>query len=273
MKGTVYKRPTKGKRPTWEYSFDLGPNDPATGKRPRKTKGGFKTKSEAEAALANAITEHRGQPAKKEERLMPTFGEFFARWHREVARRNCERKTWERYEELGQYAIKLYGGTPLDQLSTEQLTVDQGRMLDHGGCVTTKHPKGRPLAPKTVRHVSFLVQAVLEQSVDWNYLTKNVMRRVRKPKLPKRKPKVVDREGLDSLVTKAMDLSVYPIIVLGASTGMRRGELLGLEWSDLDGNSGPSRFRNRPNKPNKACELNHPRAESHVTFRFRSPMT
>jgi integrase len=237
VKGTVNKRPTRGGRPKWEYCFDLG-KDPATGRRRRVTKSGFKTQRDAENAMADAIREYRDQPAAKEETPMPAFAEFFARWHSEVARRNCERKTWERYEQLGQYAIRLYGNTPLDQLSTEQLTVDQGRMLDHGGQVTKKYAEGKPLAPKTVRHVSFLVQACLEQAVDWDYITKNPMRKVKKPKVPKRKPKVVDRDGLDSLVTKAMDLSVYPIIVLGVATGMRRGEMLALEWSDVDWEAG-----------------------------------
>ena len=47
--------------------------------------------------------------------------------------RDCGRKTSERYDELGQYAIRRFGDVPLDGLTTEQLQTDVGRLLDHGG--------------------------------------------------------------------------------------------------------------------------------------------
>jgi integrase len=140
----------------------------------------------------------------------------------------------ERSHELAQYAIRLFGSTPVDQLTSEQLTADVNRLLDCGGRVTKQHPHGRPLAPKTVRHIAFLVQACLQQAVDWDIIAKNPMKKVRKPRVPRRRPQVVDRIGFDVLLRKSAGLAVYPVIVLAMATGMRRGELLSLEWSDLD---------------------------------------
>jgi hypothetical protein len=51
------------------------------------------------------------------------------------------------------------GIQPLDVLRSEQLTADVNRLLDQGGRTTKQRPDGRPLAPKTVRHIAFLVQA------------------------------------------------------------------------------------------------------------------
>jgi integrase len=79
------------------------------------------------------------------------------------------------------------------------------------------------------------VQACLEQAVDWDYIAKNPMRKVKKPRVARRRPKVVDRAGFGALLRKAAGI---PVIALANATGMRRGELLALEWTDLDWDKG-----------------------------------
>jgi integrase len=233
MKGTTIKYTPKRGKPTFGYTFFAGRDE--NGKRIQKLKRGFATKGEAEEALRQAIADHQKSPAI--ERDMPTFAAFFARYHGECISRECAPKTVERTEELARYATALFGDTLLDALSTEQLTADMNRLLDHGGRVTKEHPRGRPLAPKTVRHIAFLVQACLAKAVDWDILTKNAMLKVRKPKVPRRRPKVVDKGGFKALLRKTAGLSVFPVIVLANATGMRRGEMLALEWTDLDWDS------------------------------------
>jgi integrase len=174
----------------------------------------------------------------QEEKIIPTFAEFFERYHSECVARECSPKTVERTHELAQYASKLFGDAPLDALTAEQLTLAVNGLLDHGGRATKQYPKGRPLAPKTVRHIAFLVQATLEKAVAWDILLKNPMKAVKKPKVPRRRPKVVDRAGFDRLLQETAGLSVFPVIVLGNATGMRRGELAAVEWPDLDWDSG-----------------------------------
>jgi integrase len=234
MRGTIISHTTKKGKKSWGYSYFAGRDE--TGKRIQKVKRGFGKKGESENALRQAIEDHQRTPAP--ERVMPTLAEFFERWYNEVVVRDCECKTSERYHELAQYAIRLFGDAPLDRLATEQLRADMNRLLDHGGRITKQHPQGRPLAPKTVRHIAFLVQGCLEQAVDWEYITKNPMRKVKKPKVPKRRPKIVDRGGFGALLRKSVGLSVYPVIVLDNATGMRRGELCAVEWTDLDWESG-----------------------------------
>jgi integrase len=234
VRGTIIKYKPKRGKPTFGYSFFVGRGE--NGKRIQKLKRGFVTKAEADEACQRAIAEHQKAPAP--ERTMPTFAEFFERWHREVVMRAHSPKTAERSHELGQYAVRLFGDTPLDQLTSEQLTAAVNRLLDHGGRVTKQYPHGKPLAPKTVRHIAFLVQACLQQAMDWDIIPKNPMKKVRKPKVPRRRPHVVDRAGFDALLGRAAGLGVYPVIVVAMATGMRRGELLALEWSDVDWDSG-----------------------------------
>jgi integrase len=224
----IEHQPKRGKK-TFGYSLFLGRDE--NGKQLREVRRGFTRKADAEQALRDAILEHQRTP--EVERSMPTFKQFFERWHTECVVRECAPRTAERYGELGQYAIRLFGESPLDSLTAEQLAVAVNRLSDRGGQKTEQYPHGRPLAPKTVRHIAFLVQGCLQQAVDWDIITKNPMAKVKKPKVPRRRPTVIDRDGLNTLLAKAADRRHFPAIVLAAATGLRRGELLCVEWNDL----------------------------------------
>jgi integrase len=234
MKGTIIEHTPKRGKKTFGYSLFLGRDE--NGKQLRQVKRGFAREKDAHEALRKAIEEHERTPTT--ERAVPTFREFFERWHTECVKRECAPKTAERYHELGQYAVRLFGNVPLDRLDAMQLAAAVNHFCDCGGRVTEEYPKGRPLAPKTVRHIAFLVQDCLQQAVDWDILARNPMLKVRKPKVPRRRPKVADHAGLNKLLNTAAGTRVYPVIVLGTSTGMRRGELCAVEWSDLDWDKG-----------------------------------
>jgi integrase len=234
MRGTIVKYAPKQGKPTFGYYFVAGRDE--MGKRIQVKKRGFAKKADAEKALQKAIEEYERKPVAKQ--AMPTFSEFFARWDAECFSRACAPKTVERYRDLGQYAIKLFGDIPIDQLETMRLAAALNQLADHGGCSTKTHPQGRPLAPKTVRHVAFLVQGCLKQAVDWDLIPTNPMVKVKKPKVPRRRPAIVPSSGSAGLFASIAGQKIYPIVLVYYSTGMRRGELLALQWTDLDWDAG-----------------------------------
>jgi integrase len=236
LKGTTIKyQPAKGK-PTFGYSFFAGRDE--AGKRVQKVKRGFSTKAEAEEALRLAIADHQKMPVPTEDRAMPTFAEFFERWHREYAALHCAPKTSERYLELGHIASRYFGDQPLDCLDTMQLQEAFNQLLARGGRKTKPYPQGRPLSAKTVVHIQNVVQKCVDLAVDWNIITRNPMLKVRKPKLVKKKPRVLDAQALAGFLASIRDRRIYPVVALAAATGMRRGELLALEWSDIHWDTG-----------------------------------
>src|SRR5947209_561988 len=100
MKGSTTKYRQKNNRISWGYHFR--PAKDANGKWIRVCKQGFETRREAEVELESAIKQYKaGIPIKAS--AGETFAEFFTFWLKEYAKRHCQPKTVERYEELGAY--------------------------------------------------------------------------------------------------------------------------------------------------------------------------
>ena len=202
---------------------------------------GFTTKEAAEAALQATIEkrsadeDRRRAEAESDGEL--TFAKYFQLWIDEHAARRCSLKTLERYKELGRYLIREVGATPLNELTTAQIQTMVHSLEDHGGAKSKRYPCGRPLSARTVRHLGTLLYTALAEADRLGYLKiPNPMasKRVKLPKLVKRKAAVLDPEKLGMLFERARGTRLYPFVVLAADTGCRRGELLALTWSDLD---------------------------------------
>ncbi|MCM3130076.1 site-specific integrase [Paenibacillus sp. MER 78] len=90
------------------------------------------------------------------------------------------------------------------------------------------------LSPQTINHVHKVIHDALETAVKWELLTKNVARVVKPPKIPKAQTNVWTEEELIRFLEFTKDSRYHIIFLLAATTGMRRGEVLGLKWEDID---------------------------------------
>ncbi|MGC2660238.1 MAG: tyrosine-type recombinase/integrase [Bryobacteraceae bacterium] len=239
MNGSVTKYKQKNGRTSWGYHFR--PSKDANGKWIRVAKQGFETKREAEECLADAIAAYRkGHLPKAPHAAEETFAEFFEVWMKEYAQRHCSPKTAERYGELGQYAIRHFGDVPLSKVRPFALETAFNALLDHGGRKTPAHPGGRPLAPKTVREIAFLVYGVFKKAKAWEKVDTNPadFEKITLPKVERKAVNVVEKGSFRTLSAKATSTRLYPLPVLAAATGARRGELLALQWPDLNFDTG-----------------------------------
>lgn len=227
--GRVTREPGPKGRRVWSYWLDS------------ECKSGFESAEEAGSALREAIARRDAEKQRKvqddADRPGPPLAEFFQHWLKEHASRRCAPKTIERYGEMGKYLIRELGQVRLNDLTTAQIQMAIHRLHDHGGHKSEAHPNGRPLAPKTVRHAGTLLYTVLSDADRLGLLRiphPMANRRVLLPKLVKRRPAVLDEEKLRLLFDRARTTRLYPFVVVAAATGCRRGELLALQWSDLD---------------------------------------
>ncbi len=230
MNGTITRRARKGGKFSWGYVFDAGEDE---GKRVQLTKSGFATKREAGEALRDAIAMEQTRRGMSPANASPTFAEFFGRWMREHAARRCSPKTLEAYGQHGAYAIREFGTVPLNKLTAELLEGSINKLRDSGGRT------GKPLSSKTIGHILFVVNAALRKALKWRLIECNCMDQVDRPvKKAKAAPKVLDNAAMKIFLDRAANTRLYPLLVLAAATGCRRGELLAIQWSDINFKTG-----------------------------------
>lgn len=98
---------------------------------------------------------------------------------------------------------------------------------------------GKPLSPKTILEHHRLLRAMLQKAVYWQMIVSNPAERVQAPKTKKPKRKYYDDEQSKALISGLMELTEeqfkYKVaIILTIFTGVRLGELMGLEWDDIN---------------------------------------
>ena len=90
------------------------------------------------------------------------------------------------------------------------------------------------LSPTTVRNHYRILSAVLEYVVDMEVIQDNPVDKVTAPKVKKFKPQVVTPETVDLILAEAVGTPWFAAFCLAFYTGIRRSELCGPRWSDVD---------------------------------------
>ena len=224
--GHIRKR--EGKRGTRdEYFFDAGV-DPVTGKRRQITKGGFTTRREAQQALTEAL--RSVQQGAFVARTKLTRGDYLEGEWLPAIRATVRPTTWEHYAgNVRAHIVPRLGAVSLADLSPAQLNAFYAELLASG-----RRQRAGGLSPKTVRHVHTLLRKALQDAVRWGRVVRNVADQADPPRPPATEMKVWTPDQLRSFLSSVREERLYPLWRLMAMTGMRRGEVLGLRWRDLD---------------------------------------
>jgi integrase len=222
MRGSVRKRGT-----TWTWYLDAPP-DPVTGKRRQASKGGFRTRREAQEALNEALARLReGTFVLPSQRTLGSF--LLEEWLPAVRPPRVRPSTWESYRMNAEaHIVPALGHLPLQRLTPAQLTAFYRFLLDHG------RRGGGGLAAKTVRNIRGELHAALRDAVRWGHVARNVAASADLPKGMTPEMHVWSPEQLRAFLGHARKDRLYAAWLLFATTGMRRGEVAGLRWPDVD---------------------------------------
>ena len=218
---------------SWSIIYDL-PKDPATGKRRRKWQGGFRTRRDAQRALADVLsTLDRGayvEPTKE------TVGEYLIETWLSAVELRLRRSTLVGYRVIVEkQLVPRIGTIPLQRLSPAHLNTMYGELIARGRLADEG-----PLSPRYVRMCHTILRKALADAVRWGLLTRNVADSADPPSAgaarmqAERKRRVWSSEELQRFLAHVRGERLYPAYLLAATTGMRRGEVLGLRWCDLD---------------------------------------
>jgi integrase len=234
MRGHIHKRQWKGRggkvQTLWYAVVDVGADD--GGKRKQKWHGGFKTRREAEQALTDIVQSLEKQTYVPPQRL--TLAEFFRHEWVPMMQTQVKASTFDSYRRnLENHVLPVLGGVPLQQLSPGHLNNLYRDLLGRG----RRNGPGGGLSAKTVRNIHGALSKLLTDAADRGLVSRNVATTARPPKPRKTAAKQIQfwtPEELARFLAFVRADRLYALWHVAAMTGMRRGELVGLRWKDVD---------------------------------------
>jgi integrase len=201
--------------------------------------GGYPTRTQAEAALADALARRSHGLALDPAKL--TVNQYLDRWLAHI-RTSLRARTVARYAALLRDHVRpSLGARPLKQLTPLEVQAVYDRLVVGG----RKDHKPGGLAPQHILAVHRCLHRALAQAVTWRLVAANPATHATPPPRPHPTVVALAPEQI-AVLLDAADHSPSPWLgpwtVLAAATGARNGELCGLEWAHLDLDAGTVRF-------------------------------
>ena len=227
--GSIRKR----KDGRWE-GFYTASYDPATGKQKIKNVLG-KTQAEVKEKLKKAIAD--SQRLDMNRSGTHTVQSWVQMWYEVYAEPRLRENTKDYYlNYINNHIIPQLGDIKLDKLTTIQIQKFYNDLQKSGRIQRYTHIKlkDKGLSTRVVRGIHTLLNNCLEQAVAERLLLTNPAKGCRLPKLEKREMKILPEDKIGPYLAEAERRGLLAAFYLELTTGLRRGELLALLWTDLD---------------------------------------
>ena len=217
MQGGIRKRGS-----TWSYYFDLGKVD---GKRKKKEKGGFRTKKEAEQALAAAMTEYNNGGTIFEPSEI-TVSDYLDQWYELSCKLNLKYNTQVAYLRIIESHLKpKFGAYKLKAINPTVLQEYANSLKLNG------YSKSHIVGILTV------FQSALDYAIEpLHYLAQNPMKSVKFPKVEKqpRERIILTLDEWKRIIDRFKGTRFFIPLMIGFYTGLRISEAFALTWDDID---------------------------------------
>ncbi len=227
--GNIRKR----KDGRWEGRYTAG-RDPETGKPVYKNVLG-KTQGEVREKLKKAIAD--SQRLDMNRSGTHTVKSWMQMWYEVYAEPRLRENTKDYYlNYINNHIIPELGDIKLDKLTTIQIQKFYNDLQKNGRVQRYQHIelKNKGLSVRVVHGIHTLLNNCLEQAVAERLILVNPARGCKLPKMEKREMKVLPKEKIRPYLMEANKRGLLAAYYLELTTGLRRGELLALLWTDLD---------------------------------------
>jgi integrase len=291
--GVVRKRTPRDVRGGWEYRLELGLCEaqrcrgcnarywldeaplkacPACGgelddvrERRQVTQGGIATQRDALAALAKARVARDGGEDVARKDTNQRVGEFLREWLVGI-KGSLKPTTYSSYEmHVHKYLVPRLGSIPLKRLSTAAINLAYEEMRESGRL----KDKDKPLSARSVRHTHSVLRLALKDAVTVGKIRSNpaIGAKLPRDRGEAREMRVWTAEQLAAFLESTRGDRLHELWYTAAFTGLRRGELLGLRWSDVtwpdeDGQAGHLRVRRGIVSVDGRAEISSPKTEA-----------
>lgn len=190
-----------------------------------------------------------------------TFEQFSNDWVKKYLEKNASESTiMNRMNALDTHILPVIGHLNINKINTMML-------LDLMDNLKRKDGQDKPLSTASKLDVHKALSSIFKHAVEWNVISTNPMLNVKKPvdiKKQEEELNVYDESEVKKLMEAVQDELEYwrVFISLALATGMRRGELLGLEWNAVDLDNGTIDIRQIIIKSRSGTEIKEPKYNS-----------
>ena len=214
----------------WEGRYTAGHD--ADGKRIVKNVLG-KTQAEVREKLQKKIAETERLDVVRADSY--TVAEWVQLWYRLYAQPNIRPSTQDYYERfIRQHIVPTLGEIKLNKLTTRQIQKFYNDLRTNGRVREVQRRKEPGLSVAYIKGVHRVLNSCLERAVTEELLLRNPARNCVMPKDEKPEMKILPAEQIGSYLQAAEERGLLPMFYLELVTGLRKGELAALQWSDLD---------------------------------------
>ena len=224
---------------TYSFFVEL-PRDPVTGKRRKQWHSGYRTQQEARTERTKMQAAVNGGTYVPKSRQ--TVAEYVEDWLAAIAPTVRPSTHYSYARNLRLHVVPRIGSAPLAAVDAGTLNTLYAALLADG----RRDHTGGGLSPRTVRYIHTIGHRAFKDAVRWGRLARN-------PADAADPPKAGEASRAESITWTADQLRTFldgtrgsrhwTAYLLLATTGLRRGEALGLRWSDLDLNAGRASIR------------------------------
>ena len=180
------------------------------------------TAAEVQEQLLKARSDHsKGLPVSLERQ---TVGQFLNRWLTDSVKPSVRPRTFESYE----LTVRLHLEPELGKIRLEKLTPQ------HVQTVLNRKSRDGKLSARSVAYIRAVLRQGLNQALRWGLITRNPATLVDPPRSVRREIAPLNADQARALLEAAKGNRLEAFYVVSLLLGLRRGEVLGLRWQDVD---------------------------------------
>jgi integrase len=178
-----------------------------------------------QAEVLKEVTRIRGKrvAGRKVSHSKQTLADFLLSWLEDTVKLTNRASTYRSYE----WIVRFHLIPGLGKLTLEKLNPQVLQAF-----VTSRSKSG--LSPATVKHINATLKAALSQAEDWELVDRNVAKLVKLPRAQKYKPTFLSPEQAKAFLLFTAEHKQSALFSVALSLGLRRGEISGLRWEDID---------------------------------------